>query len=837
MLASAGIDAAQLSGAIQQTNVAGTFEPLQPVYDTDIEGYLRHEHEQVILSMIEDGRRQTLDAFQQGLSTTLHRDWQAQKQQILEELGQHRTGAGDDDTDASFVLGVSLRRSVAPSGAQDDAASSATLHSRMIRYDTVVSRLNRARLDQEPLPLIHAFMETVESFVQDPARKRSLLDAWSVLKYMVRENRATGALPAPVHAREYASTYLDPSAFAGPAGVALRSKWVRGAREFLEAQFSDYMEAEIAAAPLKAERGGVPTVRATVAAFLRVELRTSQGWPGVLGHALDSASQTPLWALVFYLLRVGETREALDVVLANEDALQRSDASFVACLKAFVDSENRTLPRSLRDHLMAEYVTRFRGLPTDTQDVYQYAAYRVLGRFDVTKRFPAQLASSTENWLWLQLCMVSEVGDAQAPTLSPYTLRELGDKLEKYGEAHFDPKGHRPLHYFQLLLLVGRFEKALAFLQSRPAFHVDVVHFATALVYYGLLRVPPAEHTSQFDYLTVSDGVPCFDYAKLIKRYTRLFAQTSRRDALAYISLVCLNSDCAAPIGQEQVARCHEQVRSLILESPTSAFLELLGDVRVDGVRTPGLIEQHSALLHLGDQRDFFPRIVQSAAAQCEREQRLADAILLYNFVGERDTVVSLLNRELGRTLMEPAALADWQAPVGESAPLAAATSTVVLARAILASYSHHGGFSSAQREVCETLLGLKHAVSLQADQQLQPALQALEALHILPLDAESRKDVVSITRKAEEFSSYDENITKNFSDIVLMAMTLLYKLHEQLKSSITRSGSGVLFEYRSQARSLMMWAGMLRFRMSNETYSQLTRLDVYVRSNGRVRD
>jgi len=215
--------------------------------------------------------------------------------------------------------------------------------------------------------------------------------------------------------------------------------------------------------------------------------------------------------------------------------------------------------------------------------VYQYAAYRVLGRFDVTKRFPAQLASSTENWLWLQLCMVSEVGDAQAPTLSPYTLRELGDKLEKYGEAHFDPKGHRPLHYFQLLLLVGRFEKALAFLQSRPAFHVDVVHFATALVYYGLLRVPPAEHTSQFDYLTVSDGVPCFDYAKLIKRYTRLFAQTSRRDALAYISLVCLNSDCAAPIGQEQVARCHEQVRSLILESPTSAFLELLGDVRGDG--------------------------------------------------------------------------------------------------------------------------------------------------------------------------------------------------------------------------------------------------------------
>lgn len=33
----------------------------------------------------------------------------------------------------------------------------------------------------------------------------------------------------------------------------------------------------------------------------------------------------------------------------------------------------------------------------------------------------------------------------------------------------------------------------------------------------------------------------------------------------------------------------------------------------------------------------------------------------------------------------------------------------------------------------------------------------------------------------------------------------------------------------RKKARALMMWAGMLRFRMSSETYSQLTRLDVFV--------
>ena len=105
-----------------------------------------------------------------------------------------------------------------------------------------------------------------------------------------------------------------------------------------------------------------------------------------------------------------------------------------------------------------------------------------------------------------------------------------------------------------------------------------------------------------------------------------------------------------------------------------------------------------------------------------------------------------------------------------------------------------------------------------------------LESLHVLPLDTESRKDVVSITRKAESFKLYDDSITMNFSDIVLMAMNLLYKLHQSLKESMERTNSVVLFEYQSQARALMMWAGMLRFRMSNETYCQLTRLDVFVR-------
>lgn len=823
LLAGGGIDAVQLTNAIEQTNIANTFEPLQPVYDTDIEGFNRHEHEQVILSMIEESRRQTFDEFESKLGECLHQDWQSQKKRIVEELGEHQP----DEGEASALL----RRSVAPSqsaapGIAEDAPNASLLHGRIVRYDAVIARLNRARVEHEPLPLVHAFMDTVESMVQDAGRKRGLLEAWTVLKYMVLKAGKE---------REYAAAYVDLDAFRSAPGVALRQKWVGGARAYLEAQFTEYMEQVIAAAPLKAQRGGVPTVQATVAAFLRAQLRTPQNtWVAGVAAEMDTVTDTPLWAHLFYLVRTGHTSDALKCAHANEAALQRVDPAFLAYFKAWLDAPERQLPRGMRDHLMAEYVTRFRSVALDAQDPYHYALYRLMGRFDVAKKFPPPLVSSTENWLWLQLCMTCESGadaDAQDPTLRTLTLRDLAQKLEKYGEAHFDPKGTRPLHYFQLLLLVGEFEKAIAFLYARSAYQVDVMHFAIALTYYGLLRVPPAADASQFDTLSVVRGVACIDFAKMLQRYTRLFASSSPRDAIAYMSLLCLNADAPAPVGAEQVQRCHELVRSLILDAPSSSFVELLGSVRADGTPVPGLIEQHLELLHLGDKREFVRKIVQSAAEQCEREQRTTDAILLYNHIGEHDTVVAVLNSELGATLMEPVGLSEFQTNVGAGSPatLSAVSSVVTLARSILASYEQQFQYQGAAGAVCHTLLGLKKAVSLYNDNQLLPALQALEALHLLPLDAESRKDVVSITRKAEEFKTYDENITKNFSDVVLMAMTLLYKLHQELKNSITRSGSGALYEYRAQARALMMWAGMLRFRMSNETYSQLTRLDVYI--------
>ncbi|KAN0061165.1 nuclear pore complex subunit [Thecaphora frezii] len=851
-LANGGIDAAELADTINAANIANTFEPLQPIYDTDVESYLKHEHEQVILGAIEEGRRETLHDFHRNIDRAMHRDWERQKRKIFEELGQHQPGAERNfDFDASrsgfgaSTSAYTLSQSTGPGavggfGAGAGGASMSQMHGKMVRYEMVVSRLNSSRLEGYSLAVAHAFMDAVQALADDPKQKQ-LYDCWQAVAHIVREQdvRDGEFTTKAVQERQYASAYVDPTHWHGIEGDSLRKNIIVGAKAYLEEQYLAHMEQVIAANPVQAQRGGAPTNRSTVAAFLRVQHLNSMGqWRGDLAKEMDQQTNAPLWATLYHLLRIGKTAEALDCAADNENRIRASDPSFLAYLKAWIDSPERKLPRLLRDRVVAEYNSRFRSIP-EGHDPYKLSLYKLIGRIEVSKKFPTLLTTSTENWLWLQLSMVRETfgedADAQDSVRDRYTLADLGSKLEKYGEAHFDPKGNRPLHYFQILLLCGQFEKAVAFLFSRSVHQVDAVHFAIALAYYGLLRVPTAAASSQVDCLSIeadATGQPVayLDFAKLVQRYIRLFAQSSRRDALQYLYLVCLNADAPEPVGSEQVQRCHDMIRGLVLEAHPTEFQELLGDLRTNGVKTPGLIERNLPLIRIKNEREFLSTIVKVAATQCDLAHRTESAILLYNLAGERDTVVAVLNKELGARLTEPTSAAEWKAgELTSGASFSAASNLVTLATAILETYEKQFGYSGPNRDTCRCLLELKKAVGLHTDGHNVQALQTIEALRLLPLDAESRKDIVAITRKAEEFKEVDENIARNFSDIVLMTMTILYKLHQELKESVHRSGTTAMEQYRAQARALMMWAGMLRFRMSSETYSQLTRLDVFI--------
>ena len=82
-----------LANSIAHLNTSTTFLPLQPLQDTDISGYLRHAHEQNVISTIEEARRETQEEFYRVLEDRGRREWDARKKRVFEELGG-RLGGG-----------------------------------------------------------------------------------------------------------------------------------------------------------------------------------------------------------------------------------------------------------------------------------------------------------------------------------------------------------------------------------------------------------------------------------------------------------------------------------------------------------------------------------------------------------------------------------------------------------------------------------------------------------------------------------------------------------------------------------------------------------------------
>jgi nuclear pore complex protein Nup93 len=112
----------------------------------------------------------------------------------------------------------------------------------------------------------------------------------------------------------------------------------------------------------------------------------------------------------------------------------------------------------MRDMFITEYNRSVRHL-TEDSDPYKHALYKLIGRADISKRNVPGVTDTTEDWLWFQLSLIREVDAAGEAPHERYSLRDLAKLLEKFGEAHFDQKGTRPLDYFRVLLLCGQFEK------------------------------------------------------------------------------------------------------------------------------------------------------------------------------------------------------------------------------------------------------------------------------------------------------------------------------------------------------------------------------------------
>lgn len=133
----------------------------------------------------------------------------------------------------------------------------------------------------------------------------------------------------------------------------------------------------------------------------------------------------PLWAKLFYLVRTGHMREALDEALAHRQAIEHREDSFVAHFRLWLESPDHrfvthpclpsteacpngpfsfSLPKPHRDHVQAIYNAHM--LHSTSVDPFKLALYKLMGKLDPSKRNVPLVTATTEDWLWFQLAMV-----------------------------------------------------------------------------------------------------------------------------------------------------------------------------------------------------------------------------------------------------------------------------------------------------------------------------------------------------------------------------------------------------------------------------------------------
>ena len=124
-----------------------------------------------------------------------------------------------------------------------------------------------------------------------------------------------------------------------------------------------------------------------------------------------------------------------------------------------------------------------------------------------------------------------------------------------------------------------------------------------------------------------------------------------------------------------------------------------------------------------------------------------------------------------------------------------------------------------------------------------------MESIDLIPMDG----DVSKITRRAEEFRDLPEALQRNLQTFLTLTMDALAGVHQKIKGSfvadankqivsrfpsrdiLQRSDVGLLrftktlAALKKKSRSLMIFGGILKYRMSPDVYSYLARLDVEI--------
>jgi nuclear pore complex protein Nup93 len=577
---------------------------------------------------------------------------------------------------------------------------------RLDKYLGAVKKLNESRLRGSKFAVARHFGNELKNLDKD-IRSDQVISCYDCISSIVIEDEIENVFTE----RNWASLYRAPS------NSQNRLNWnkalVAGSRRYLESSFDKLIDSTVAFYPRDVLLGGKPSNIDRIRAFLNIRMKRAS--PAEL-QKLDFVDGVPVWACIFYLFRCGFLREAYQFARQYEFHLLKAEPSFIAYLKAFIETEDNYLTGTVKAQIQSDYSQR---LIVGNQDPYKMAILKIIGRCDLNKKNVPDVIATTQDYIWLQLWLVKDAQSNPEVQVSgstqSYNLASLQKMVLDLGASYFNPKGVNPLQYFEILLLVGLFEDAIGFLFDSPH-QLDAVHFAICLLYHGVIQLAPVSTTDQLETVStfkdpLGSASRCLNIVKVISSISKAFSATEIIDSVQYFLLLPL----AASVSSQYNVCCQNAIRDAILVSGN--FSLVLGDLAADGTFRPGLLSKFAPLMNLGDEKSFVESVTKSAAIKCERDDKYRDAVHLYNLAGDYDKVLQILSRKMS-TQFSQAYVADLISGlfgVGLSVYQFYSQSQIICSK-----------LDYRNLETCRILLGLLEFKRFASESHWQQALQVI---------------------------------------------------------------------------------------------------------------
>ncbi|RCK55393.1 Nucleoporin NIC96 [Candida viswanathii] len=827
LLAGSGISADDIEGELNAIQIPKTSErgaPLQHTFggSENIENYLSAKKDENILNTIEQSLSLASKDFDNYINANISIDWKVRRDELRKAVGLKTNVKVEEETIKNSIIWKSNSTAANILTPLGDSSVRQLTRAKFENYARVVDSLNGARLQDRHFPLCLNFNEVNK--LQNDVKGKQVAEIWKILVMLTGE--------------KYAKTSQEQKFFNTPKNE-LNGTIVDNSIAYLQQEFYNYVDELYLKDANKPQKYSPATNINKISYFVnQVVLKDD---PELINKT-QLVNGTPIWALIFYLLRAGLYPEAVDLVFRNRELFSKFDKNFPIYIKSYADSSKHVLSSELNERLHKEFNQQFQFIINDVDtsinyDPYKYSVYKIIGKCDLSnKSLPPSINLSIEEWVWFHLSIINEnqPGSESNLVFENYSLLDFQNKIIQLGPKNFLASPNNPL-YLKTLVLAGLYEMAVQYAYEFVN-EADSVHLAIGLAYYGLLKCSPF---NKDNLLTVNNNEYEINYSRLVGSYTTTFKISDPKVACEYLILIALSNGGDS---KSALLVCHEALRELILVS--REFGILLGQLnQVNGTKLPGILETQRKLIRLENIDQFYQQIVEVAASKCEEEGRIFDALLLYQLCCDYNTVVSLINKLLAEIL----ATTDLNQPTikfGNYEVLSTGYATkdvgdtidnniILLAQHIMKVFSNNSHILSKLspkiKSTCDLLLPIINIRELFLKKDWSAVVNEINKLDLVPADANA--DIIKIRNMSElvQTNDLDDNLVKVIPSLLILVITSISHLNYEILTRRYQSYGNekdALSHWKKIAKNCMIYAGMVQYKMPRETYSLLINLE-----------